>query len=274
MFSVTTSDHFRQSGWQKSSRHRPPVNCHHIISIGLLLCLLLDFVAHIMKVCPLALAAFAGSAAAYILWKKKQEQQQEKESLPSCQVVFVLGGPGAGKGTQCELIQQNFSGWAHLSAGDLLRAERKQGGALGDAINAKIAAGQLVPAEITVGCLEKGMLQAFQKDGTTKFLIDGFPRNQDNVNVWQNKMPHHTVTCILYFDCPEEVLVGRLLERGQTSGRSDDNLDVIRKRFKTFQQESYPIVEFYESQGKVERIRSDQSVDQVYAKVEALFNNM
>lgn len=229
-----------------------------------------------MKVYPLALAAFVGSAAAYLLWKKKQEKDQESEQqslLPSCQVVFVLGGPGAGKGTQCELVEKNFKGWAHLSAGDLLRAERKQGGALGNAINAKIAAGQLVPAEITVGCLEKAMLQAYRHNGTHKFLIDGFPRNQDNVNVWQQQMPHHDVTCILYFDCPEEVLVGRLLERGQTSGRSDDNLDVIRKRFKTFQQESYPIVEFYESQGKVERIRSDQSVEQVYAKVETLFHN-
>lgn len=156
----------------------------------------------------------------------------------------------------------------------MLRAERKQGGPLGDEINAKIAAGQLVPAEITVGCLEKAMLESFLENGTTKFLIDGFPRNQDNVNVWESNMPNHTVSCILFFDCPEEVLVGRLLERGQTSGRNDDNLDVIRKRFQTFQQESLPIVEFYESQGKVQRIRSDQSVDQVYANVEQVLQNL
>lgn len=229
-----------------------------------------------MKVCPLSLALFAGSAAAYTIYlkKKKQNTDTSKKSLPSCDIVFVLGGPGAGKGTQCELVEKNFSGWTHLSAGDLLRAERKQGGPLGDQINARIAAGQLVPAEITVGCLEKAMKQAFQDNRCTKFLIDGFPRNQDNVTVWEEQMPSHQVKCILFFDCPEEVLVGRLLERGQTSGRNDDNLDVIRKRFHTFQQESLPIVEFYTAQGKVERIVSDASVEQVYSKVEEIFNNM
>ena len=230
-----------------------------------------------MKTCPLPWALFLGSAAAYTLYqKKKQQTSNDSESLllPPCQVVFVLGGPGAGKGTQCTLVEQNFHGWVHLSAGELLRKERTQGGPLGDEINRRIAAGQLVPAEITVNCLEKAMMEAYQTQGCTKFLIDGFPRNQDNVNVWEKQMPAHAVECILYFDCPEEVLVGRLLERGQTSGRNDDNLDTIRKRFKTFQQESYPIVEIYEAKGKVKRIRSDQSVDQVYQEVKQVFINM
>ena len=230
-----------------------------------------------MKVCPLSLGLFVASAAAYTLLKKKEQRQSssnKNNKLPCCQIVFVLGGPGAGKGTQCEMIQEKFPGWTHLSAGDLLRAQRNQGGALAKDINAKIAAGQLVPAEITVACLEQGMLQAFETNGCTKFLIDGFPRNQDNVTVWQKQMPSHVVSCILFFDCPEEVLVGRLLERGQTSGRSDDNLDVIRKRFQTFQQESYPIVQFYEAQGKVQRIPSDQSVEQVFAAVQEIFKSM
>jgi UMP-CMP kinase len=224
-----------------------------------------------MKVCPISLGLFVASAAAYTLLEKKK---QSTKSLPRCQIVFVLGGPGAGKGTQCELLVENYSEWTHLSAGDLLRAERKQGGALGDEINAKIAAGRLVPAEITVRCLKKAMLQAFERNGCTKFLIDGFPRNQDNVTVWDRQMPNHDVSCILFFDCPEEVLVGRLLERGQTSGRTDDNLHVIRKRFQTFQQESYPIVQFYESQGKVKRIPSDQSVEQVFTVVQDIFDSM
>mmetsp|Transcript_10536 Transcript_10536/g.19116 ORF Transcript_10536/g.19116 Transcript_10536/m.19116 type:complete len:236 (+) Transcript_10536:98-805(+) len=235
-----------------------------------------------MKVCPISLGLFVASAAAYTLLLKKKQSTitcDDKTSLPQCQIVFVLGGPGAGKGTQCELVVEHYSEWTHLSAGDLLRAERKQGdnsrSALGDEINAKIAAGQLVPAEITVRCLKKAMLQAFERNGCTKFLIDGFPRNQDNVTVWDRQMPNHNVSCILFFDCPEEVLVGRLLERGQTSGRADDNLDVIRKRFQTFQQESYPIVQFYESQGsKVKRIPSDQSVEQIFSVVQEIFDSM
>ena len=227
-----------------------------------------------MKVCPKTLALFVGSAVAYTLYIKKKSAAASADSLPPCQIVFVLGAPGSGKGTQCALVEETYKGWKHLSAGDLLRAERKQGGPLGDQINAKIAAGQLVPAEITVGCLEKAMMEAYQTEGTTKFLIDGFPRNQDNVTVWERNMPSHSVDCILFFDCPEEVLVGRLLERGQTSGRSDDNLDTIRRRFKTFQEESYPIVESYVSTGKVERIPSDQSVEQVFQQVKAVFNKL
>jgi len=255
----------------------PSPNAHRIAAFAAAVPFPLVSCCYTMKVCPMSLAVFVGSAAAYTfyVYKKKQENSKSSKSeLPPCQVVFVLGGPGAGKGTQCELIEKNFTEWTHLSAGDLLRAERKQGGPLGDQINAKIAAGQLVPAEITVGCLEKAMLEAYQQKGCTKFLIDGFPRNQDNVNVWEQQMPLHSVDKILYFDCPEEVLVGRLLERGQTSGRNDDNLDVIRKRFHTFEKESLPIVEFYEAQGKVQRIASDQSVDQVYTTVETVFRNM
>ena len=118
------------------------------------------------------------------------------------------------------------------------------------------------------------MQNAYAKKGTRHFLIDGFPRNQDNVSVWEMAMPSHKVEFVFYFDCPEEVLVGRLLERGQTSGRNDDKLDVIRKRFRTFQEESYPIVQMYEQTGQVKTIASDQSVEQVYSQVAALFQSL
>ena len=83
-------------------------------------------------------------------------------------VVFVLGGPGAGKGTNCARIQEEF-GYVHLSAGDLLRAERSSGSALADMINTYIVEGKIVPAEVTV----KLLLGAMEKSGKTKFLIDG-----------------------------------------------------------------------------------------------------
>ena len=92
-------------------------------------------------------------------------------------VVFVLGGPGAGKGTMCALAQ-NQLGWEHLSAGDLLRAERNNPDSKnGELINNYIKEGKIVPVEITVGLLGDAM----QKSGKSKFLIDGFPRNPDNL---------------------------------------------------------------------------------------------
>ena len=116
------------------------------------------------------------------------------------------------------------------------------------------------------------MAQEFAARGITKFLIDGFPRSFENMEAWTKSMSHHTLNFTLYFECPEEVLVGRLMERGKTSGRTDDNIDVIRKRFHTFQQETLPIVRDMETKGvKVHNIESDSGVEQVYSKVVALF---
>lgn len=197
-----------------------------------------------------------------------EEAAPNTQKSQKCRVVFVLGGPGAGKGTQCELLIQNMPEWTHLSAGDLLRAERKKTDSpLADLINAKIASGQIVPAEITVDLLDKAM----QESDKTCFLIDGFPRSEGNVTVWEEKMKAHDVEFVLFLDCPEDVMTSRLLTRGQTSGRVDDNLDVIRKRFETFRQESMPIVERYKKMGKVRKVVADRSVEDVYAEVSKLF---
>lgn len=231
-----------------------------------------------MNELPLSLGLFAATSGAFYYMMHHQPSSKSKSKskalpiLPICEVVFVLGGPGAGKGTQCALLQERLGGWVHVSAGDLLRAERQAGGELGDLINAKIAAGELVPSSITCKLLEKGMAQEFQKNKTTKFLVDGFPRSHENMEAWTETMNHHTIRFVLYFECPEEVLVGRLLERGQTSGRNDDSMDVIRKRFQTFQKESMPIVEHLEKTGRtVHKIESDQAVEEIYTKVAALF---
>ena len=221
---------------------------------------------------PVSIVGFVASTMYVVSQLRKEKKSKDLPPLPICEVVFVLGGPGAGKGTQCQLLKERLAGWAHLSAGDLLREERLAGGELGDLINAKIASGELVRSAITCKCLERGMIKEFQNHGTTKFLIDGFPRSHENMQAWVDTMSYHTLKMVLYFECPEEVLVGRLLERGQTSGRSDDTIDVIRKRFRTFQQETLPIVQDLESNGStVHKILSDQSIEQVYNKVAALF---
>jgi len=211
---------------------------------------------------------FIGTAVAVTASRRRQKISKGKDttetsSVPPCQVVFVLGGPGAGKGTQCQLLQERLGNWVHLSAGDLLRAERKKGGPIGDLINARIASGQFVPAEITCRLLEMGMAEAYHSRGITKFLIDGYPRNQDNVSTWADTMGQHKVEFVLFFQCPEEVLQGRLLARGETSGRMDDNMEVIRKRFKSYMGETYPIVQLYENVGLVRPIASDKPVESV-----------
>jgi UMP-CMP kinase len=200
----------------------------------------------------------------------------QEDVLSNCQVVFVLGGPGAGKGTQCQLLSQRLSGWIHLSAGDLLRAElQNPNSTVAPLIRSFMEKGQLVPSSITVQLLEQAMTQhAADGSKSPKFLIDGFPRSTENVQAWEENTAtsHAPLALVLCLECPEEVLVGRLLERGQTSGRQDDTIDVIRKRFQTFKNESYPIIDQYGD--KVRRIASDKSVEEVYQEIASLLESL
>lgn len=182
-------------------------------------------------------------------------------------VVFVLGGPGAGKGTNCSKIVDKF-GYKHLSAGDLLREERQSGSELAEMINHYIKEGLIVPAEVTVGLLKTAM----EKSGQTKFLVDGFPRDMDNLRCWETVMaPFAKVAFLLFLDCTEEVMKDRLLERGKTSGRSDDNLESIVKRFRTYEEQTRPIINHFESINLVRKVDSNRDPDIVFEDVSMHF---
>lgn len=179
-------------------------------------------------------------------------------------VIFVLGGPGAGKGTQCANLVRDY-GFTHLSAGDLLRAEQdRPGSQFGELIKDCIKNGAIVPMEVTVQLLENAMTETI-KNGTNpskKFLIDGFPRKMDQA------LKFEEVVCpakfVLFYDCPEEEMERRLLERGKTSGRSDDNIQSIKKRFRTFVETSMPVVEHYEKEGRVVKVKATDTPEKVY----------
>ncbi|KAH7162716.1 uridylate kinase [Dactylonectria estremocensis] len=183
-------------------------------------------------------------------------------------VVFVLGGPGAGKGTQCaKLVQEH--GFTHLSAGDLLRAEQERPGSqFGDLIKDYIKNGLIVPMEVTIQLLENAMTEALQKAGSAKgrFLIDGFPRKMDQAVKFEGTVC--PARMVLFFDCPEEVMETRLLKRGETSGRSDDNAESIRKRFRTFVETSMPVVDYFNKEGKVVKLDATPTPDEVYVKTQ------
>ena len=180
--------------------------------------------------CPFSLALFAGTALSYVKYLQNKSSKKSTTSSSSSEpfrVVFVLGGPGAGKGTQCTLLSQNL-GWAHLSAGDLLRAERKkENSPLADIINSNISAGKIVPSEITTQLIKNAMVELRETQGQIKFLIDGFPRSEGNVTAWKEVVgddAEAVLEYVLFFECPYDILTSRLLERGKTSGRSDDSL--------------------------------------------------
>ena len=203
-----------------------------------------------------------------------KEEVVSADSSSAPVVVFVLGGPGSGKGTQSLKISEKF-GFTHLSAGDLLREERQRvGSEFGELIESFIKDGKIVPVAITVSLIKKAMETTGWVGG--RFLIDGFPRNAENLKGWKEgmaKQPPVELAC-LYFDCPEEVMEQRLLSRGASSGRSDDNIESIKKRFKVYQDETMPVIEGFRSIGKLRRVIADRSVEEVWIEVSAIFTNL
>ncbi|SGZ50264.1 CIC11C00000000787 [Sungouiella intermedia] len=180
-------------------------------------------------------------------------------------VIFVLGGPGSGKGTQCAKLVADH-GFVHLSAGDLLRAEQnREGSKYGELISDCIKEGTIVPQEVTVALLEQAIRENHQK-GQNKFLVDGFPRKMDQAITFEDQIVKSKFT--LFFECAEGVMLKRLLERGKTSGRTDDNIESIKKRFRTFVDTSMPVVDYFAEQGKVIKLQCDEPVDVVYGHVQ------
>ncbi|KAK7592945.1 hypothetical protein V9T40_007697 [Parthenolecanium corni] len=186
-------------------------------------------------------------------------------------VIFVLGGPGAGKGTQCAKLVDTY-GFKHLSAGDLLREERgKAGSEFSELIEYHMTNGTIVPVAITCKLIEKAM----QKSAADTFLIDGFPRNKDNLDGWLQEMADKTqLLFVLFFDCPNDTCIKRCLKRGAAgSGRTDDNLESLRKRFVTYQ-DTLSIIEYYKKQNLVITIDSNRSADEVFEDVKIAVENV
>ncbi|KAG6861746.1 UMP-CMP kinase [Termitomyces sp. Mi166 len=186
-------------------------------------------------------------------------------------VIYVLGGPGAGKGTQCAKLVEEY-GFCHLSAGDLLRAEQnREGSEYGTLIQTCIKEGTIVPMEVTIKLLENAMQAAMAenrpeegwKDGRGRFLIDGFPRKMDQAVKFDETVCLSSV--VLFFSTSEEVMEKRLLVRAKTSGREDDNLESIKKRFRTYQNDTMPVIDYYAGQGKVAEVEATGNIEEVYA---------
>ncbi|KAH0615570.1 hypothetical protein JD844_005011, partial [Phrynosoma platyrhinos] len=165
------------------------------------------------------------------------------------------GGPGSGKGTQCERIVEKY-GYTHLSSGDLLRAEVSSGSERGKKLSAIMEKGELVPLDTVLDMLREAMVA--KADVSKGFLIDGYPREivpQDAIVIIiflavQIAAP----TLLLYVDAGKDTMVKRLLKRGETSGRVDDNEETIKKRLETYYKATEPVIAFYEKRGIVRKV--------------------
>lgn len=184
-------------------------------------------------------------------------------------VIFVLGPPGSGKGTQCMKISSEYN-YVHLSAGELLRKEKeKPNSKYRKLIDTYMKEGKLVPVAISCGLLKKAMF----KSKRDKFLIDGFPRNQDNIDGWTKDVGNYVdLQFVLFFDCPLELCIERCLKRGAETGRDDDNEESLRKRVRTYITESSPIIHHYKMLKLVQIVDASKNPDEVYKDVKKVMS--
>ena len=142
------------------------------------------------------------------------------------------------------------------------------GSKVGSTCDTLMKEGKLVPMGVTVGLLKQHML----KSSGSKFLVDGFPRAVDQAELFEQKVG--TCAKVLFFDLPLETMQTRLLKRAETSGRADDNIETIKKRFDTFTNQSLPVVDKYDALGKVVKVSAVPPPDEVYSHVEKMFKEL
>jgi len=201
--------------------------------------------------------------------KDKTATSSGEEALKNAKIVFVIGGPGSGKGTQCEKIVAKY-GFTHLSSGDLLRAEVASGSERGKELTAIMEKGDLVPLDTVLQLLKEAMIaKAADSKG---FLIDGYPRELEQGTRFENEVA--PCRFALYFEVSDATMTKRLLSRAETSGRVDDNEETIKKRLVTFHDVTKPVVDKYETEGKLKKISAEEGPDEVFVEVEKVFDEL
>lgn len=180
--------------------------------------------------------------------------------------MILFGPPGSGKGTQSDKLVEKY-GLIHLSTGNLLRQEIADKTPLGLEAKSFMDKGQLVPDEVVIGMVDSYFDHHKEARG---FLFDGFPRTVAQAEALDKllKLKKTDISTVLALDVSEEELISRLLNRGKTSGRSDDtNEDVIRKRFSVYTKETTPVADHYKKVKKFHVIKGEGEVDSIFKAI-------
>jgi adenylate kinase len=187
--------------------------------------------------------------------------------------IILFGPPGAGKGTQAKFITEKYN-LGHISTGDILRSEIKNGSTLGAQAKSIMEAGGLVGDDIIVQILEKYISQNSTKfDG---FLFDGFPRNLVQCYILEGMMSklNTLLSVLISLDVPQEESVRRLLERAKIEGRADDTQEVIKNRLKEYENKTLPVIKFYKEVNKAVSIKGIGSIEEITGLITAEINKL
>lgn len=182
---------------------------------------------------------------------------------------ILFGPPGAGKGTQAQKLVEKYN-FHHVSTGELLRNEIRQGTELGRQAAALIEKGNLVPDEIVVGMIRNELIQHNQGAG---FLFDGFPRTTAQAETLDSLMRELNlqIDAVIALHLPDEMIFERIQHRAEIEGRKDDaDRATIQNRIDTYHGKTEPIIDFYRKQGKYQEIDGTGTIDEVFEKITAL----
>ena len=179
--------------------------------------------------------------------------------------IVIFGAPGSGKGTQSERIVEKY-GINHISTGDVLRAEIKNGTKLGKTAKGYIDQGQLIPDELMIDILAS-VFDSF-KD-SKGVIFDGFPRTIAQAEALKKMLAERgqDVSVMVDLDVPEEELMIRLIKRGKDSGRADDNEETIKKRLHVYHSQTAPLIDWYKNEKKYQHINGLGTMEGIFAEI-------
>ena len=185
--------------------------------------------------------------------------------------IVIFGAPGSGKGTQSDLMIEKY-GFNHISTGDVLRSEIKNGTELGKTAKGFIDNGQLIPDELMVNILAS-VYDSFGKEHKG-VIFDGFPRTIPQAEALKNMLAErgHKVAAMIELDVPEDELMTRLIKRGQESGRSDDNAETIKKRLDVYHNQTAPLIEWYSAEGIHHHINGLGELQRIFGDICAVID--
>lgn len=187
--------------------------------------------------------------------------------------IVIFGAPGSGKGTQSDLLIKKY-GFGHISTGDVLRNEIKNGTELGKTAKGYIDNGQLIPDELMVSILAS-VYDGFGADHAG-VIFDGFPRTIAQAEALKAMLAErgHAVAAMIELDVPEAELMKRLIKRGQESGRSDDNEETIKKRLDVYHNQTSPLIDWYEKEGIHNHIDGLGELDRIFKDICEVVDNV
>ena len=203
------------------------------------------------------------------LWYKGKEtqiKQDNQEIRIKMKNIIIFGAPGSGKGTQSDKLIAKY-GLNHISTGDVLRAEIKNGTELGKTAQQYINQGQLIPDDLMISILAS-VYDGFGR-GHKGVIFDGFPRTIPQAEALKKMLSERgdKVAAMLELDVPEDELMKRLVLRGQQSGRADDNEETIKKRLTVYHQQTMPLIEWYKQEGLHHHIDGLGELERIFGDI-------